>query len=228
LSEAQLKNAIGLPLAEVMVIVNAIDVKHTALIEDSAFNVNNRTDYKLSAVGAKLLQIDQDRIKAGVFPKLSMYGRYGGVGFGDVIGQSFSSVNDFSVIGIKLNVPIFDGFKRRSQTAQAKYKYLNALENISLDTSAYHLEHNNAKTKMLKEKINAENNKRNIDLAQSVFNSTDLQYRKGVTGLTEWLNAQYSLKEAQNNYLSSQYNYYLALMDFEKANGNLQTFYKNL
>ena len=42
--------------------------------------------------------------------------------------------------------------------------------------------------------------KRNVALAQSVFNTTDLQYSKGTTDLEDWLIAQNSLKEAQNNY----------------------------
>jgi outer membrane protein TolC len=65
-------------------------------------------------------------------------------------------------------------------------------------------------------------------LAQSVFSTTDLQLKKGTTDLTDWLNAQNSLKEAQNNYLNSLYAFFQARIDLEKAGGTLKTFYTGL
>ena len=62
----------------------------------------------------------------------------------------------------------------------------------------------------------------------AVFSVTDLQYKKGVETLTEWLNAQNSIKEAQNNYLNSLYSFLQAKLDLEKAAGSLKTFYTSL
>lgn len=232
LSENELKNAMGYPMAERIAIDTTTKMEAGAMAmkveNNDSFSVENRTDYQLSAVNISLLDIDQRRIKAGALPKLTTYGRYGAVGFGDKLGQSFSTLSDFAVIGLKLNVPIFDGFKRKAQYTQAKYKQLNAVKNQELDKEAYKLDFMNAQTKLVKAKKSLDNDQRNIELAQSVFKSTDLQYQKGVTDLTVWLNAQYALKEAQSNYLNSLYNYYLAVIDTEKANGTLIKFYNIL
>jgi outer membrane protein TolC len=232
LSAAQLKNVMGFPLDQPLALDTAgSPTDYTLpdkLSKDSVFAASNRTDYLLSGINATLLNIDQKRIRADAYPKLSFYARYGGVGFGDELGQSFSGISDFSAIGIKLKIPLFDGFKRNAQYNQAKYKQLNAVENLKLDADKYRLEYENARTKLVKAQTNVQNDQRNIVLAQSVFKSTDLQCQKGVTDLTDWLNAQNSLKEAQNNYLNSLFNFYLAGIDLEKANGTLKSFYNAL
>jgi len=229
LSENQLKYEMGYAINGTIVLE---DLPHetpvTPALNSLVFSAGSLTDYQLSEVNAKLLEIDQKRIKAGIYPKITAYARYGAVGFGDNLGPAFKELSPFSAIGLKLNIPIFDFFKRNAQSNQAKYKYLNAVENLKIDNGKYQLDFENAKTKLIKAQSNTENDKRNITLAQSVFNTTNLQYQKGVTDLTDWLNAQNSIKEAQNSYLSSLYNLYQAKIDLEKAGGTLRLFYTSL
>lgn len=233
LSEAQLKNAMGYPLENALPLDTAREESAAQQLmmpgeANVAFELSNRTDYLLSQADANLLLIDEQKIKAGALPRLSFYAKYGGVGFGDELWGSVKGIADYSVIGIKLSIPLFDGFKRNAQYTQSRYKQLNAVENLKLDADKYRLEYENARTKLVKARTNVANDRRNITLAQSVFRSTDLQYQKGVTDLTDWLNAQNSLKEAQNNYLSSLFNFYMATIELEKANGTLKTFYSSL
>jgi len=190
-----------------------------------AFSAQNHTDYQLSAVNTKLLAIELSRIKSGWLPKLSGYIRYGGNGFGSELGPAVRDLNEYAAIGLKLNFPLFDFFKRNAQYKQAEYKSLNAMEQLQLDAGKYELEYENAKTKLVKAQSSLESDRRNIALAHSVFKVTDLQYRKGVESLTEWLNAQQSISTAQNTYLNSLYTYLQAGLDLEKATGNLKTFY---
>lgn len=233
LSEAQLKNMMGYPLDDALPLDTAREETAAQQLavpgeSNAAFELANRTDYLLSQADVNLLLIDERKIRAGAFPRLSFYAKYGGVGFGDELWGSIKGITDYSALGIKLSIPLFDGFKRNAQYTQARYKQLNAAENLKLDAAKYRLEYENARTLLVKARVNVANNKRNILLAQSVFASTDLQYQKGVTDLTDWLNAQNSLKEAQNNYLSSLFSFYKATIDLEKANGTLKSFYTSL
>ncbi|WP_439698229.1 TolC family protein [Mucilaginibacter sp. AW1-7] len=233
LAENQLKYEMGYPFNDKLAIdsIAARDVFTPAaatLAYNSTFTADNRTDYRISQVNAKLLEIDESRIKAGALPKLTAYAQYGLIGFGDQLGPAFSGMSPYSAIGLKLSIPLFDFFKRNAQYNQAKYKRLNAQENLKLDEDKYQLDYGNARTKVLKEQSNVENNRRNIQLAQSVLSTTNLQLQKGTTNLTDWLNAQNSLKEAQNNYLNSLYAFFQARIDLEKAGGTLKTFYTGL
>jgi outer membrane protein TolC len=233
LAENQLKYEMGYPINDALVIdstaaSNVFQPVAPALANNPAFTADNRTDYRISQVNAKLLEIDESRIKAGALPKLTAYAQYGLIGFGDRLEPAFSGMSPYSAIGLKLSIPLFDFFKRNAQYNQAKYKRLNAQENLKLDEDKYQLDYENARTKVLKEQSNVENNRRNITLAQSVLSTTDLQLQKGTTDLTDWLNAQNSLKEAQNNYLNSLYAFFQARIDLEKAGGTLKTFYSGL
>lgn len=227
LSQNQLKFEMGFPFEDPLEVERSGVAQSPVIPTSNTISVAAITDYRISETEAKLLEIDEKKIKTGIYPKLTAYARYGGVGFGDQLGQSFSSISDFSVIGLKLNFPILDFFKRNAQYNQAKFKRINAQENLKIDENRYQLEYQNSRTKVTKEFINIENNKRTIDLAKSVLDVTDLQYQKGTVPLSEWLTAQQSLKEAQNNYLSSLYNYLLAKIELEKASGTLKTAYSS-
>jgi len=231
-SENQLKNAMGLSLNTSL---NVDELKYetekeaiNSSINNSRFEANNRTEYQLSQLNYRLLEIDEKKINASVLPRLKAYAQYGYNGFGDQLSPALTDLNSFSTVGLKISVPVFDFFKRNALQGQAKYRRLNAAENIELDQALYLMEFNNAKTKFDKAKNNLCNDKSNVALAKSVFSVTDLQFKKGVTGLIDWLNAQNSLKEAQNNYLISLYNSCMAKIELEKSNGSLKTFHNSL
>jgi len=82
--------------------------------------------------------------------------------------------------------------------------------------------------KVTQARTNMENDKRNVDLAESVFKVTNLQFQKGTTDLNDWLITRNSLQSAQNNYLNAMYSYYQARVDLEKAAGTLKTFLNSL
>ncbi|MDR2269487.1 MAG: TolC family protein [Sphingobacterium sp.] len=229
----QLKYEMGFPMDETIQIdksaaQNALTPISINSSDKNGLQLDNLTDYHISQVNLKLLEIDEKQIRDGMYPKLSFFARYGAVGFGDNLGQSLKVMSPYSAVGVKLNFPILNFFKRNAQQNQAKFKRMNAEENIQLNKGRYLLDYENARTRFIKEKSNVENNLRNIDLARSVFQVTDLQFQKGTTDLTDWLNSQNSLKEAQNSYLQSLYNLALAKVDLEKATGNLHLFYKDL
>ena len=229
LATNQLKYEMGFPMDDHLEIEKTIlfDDKIVTLGTDE-LQVENLIDYQLDKTNANLLKIDQKQIKAGYLPKVSAYARLGMIGFGDNLGQSFSTLNSFSSIGLKLSMPLFDGFRRSNQYKQANFKYNNALEQNKLNEGKYKLEFENSKSKLYKSQSNFENDRRNMELAQSVFEVTDLQYQKGVTDMTDWLNSQRSLKEAQNSYLSSFYDFMQSKVDIEKSKGTLNQFYNSL
>lgn len=232
LAQNQLKYEMGYPISEQLAVDSASqqDVLPQVAnnVQNPDFTVINRTDYQLSEVNARLLEIDQSRLKSGWLPKLSAYAKYGANGFGNTLGPAVKELNSYSAVGLKLNIPLFDFFKRNAQYNQAKYKSINAVENLKVDAGKYELEYENAKTKLIKAQSSLDNDQRNIVLAQSVFTVTDLQYKKGVETLTEWLNAQSAIQDAQNTYLNSLYSFLQAKLDLEKAAGSLKIFYTSL
>ena len=63
--------------------------------------------------------------------------------------------------------------------------------------------------------------KRNIDLAETVYNQTKLKREQGLGSTLEITSAQTDLQIAQNNYILSLYDAINAKVDFLKATGRL-------
>ncbi|MBO9728500.1 MAG: TolC family protein [Chitinophaga sp.] len=229
LAENELKYEMGFPINDSL----AVDLSAppgAAASSDSvvSFSPDLRVEYQLSKVNIKLLEVEKSAIKAEALPRLSAYARYGVVGFGKSLKGAYGELLPYSAVGLKLNIPILDFFKRNARYKQAVLNHSNAEEQLKIVEGKYYVEYQNAYTKYLQAQINIENDKRNVALAQSVFQVTDVQFRKGVTDLNDWLNTQNQLREAQNGYLTSIYNYYLTRIDLEKSAGTLKRFYQSL
>ncbi|MCB0779304.1 MAG: TolC family protein, partial [Flavobacteriales bacterium] len=90
------------------------------------------------------------------------------------------------------------------------------------------LDYRNADTRLLATDYTVQNDERNLDLAQQVFENTNLQYQQGMASLSDLLNAEYQLKEARNNWTTSLLNHSMAILDLEKAKGTLLDYVNTL
>nr|WP_322626177.1 TolC family protein [uncultured Flavobacterium sp.] len=225
----ELKFEMGHPIAD-NILLNTVTQWEMPDDEDTSttFSPLERTGYKLELVNAKILETEQARIKAEGMPVLSVYFKYGAVSFSDHFRDTYTESFPYATAGIKLSIPILDFYNRDSRYRQAKLKHTNAEENLKLAENRYATDYENARTKLVQARANVAISKRNIELAGQVLKVTSLQLQKGTTNLTDWLNTQYALKEAQNTYLGSLYLFYQASIDLEKSKGTLQSFYNSL
>ena len=64
--------------------------------------------------------------------------------------------------------------------------------------------------------------KDNLQLAQEVFNTIDLQYRSGIKAYLDLITAQTDLRTAESNYSNALYQVLSSKLDVEKAMGTVQ------
>lgn len=225
----QLKNAMGMPLEHPLRISGGVDLSlQAALPSGPAFDPRNRVDYRLLERNITLQELDLKRRQALYQPTLSFYGRYGAMAFGDDFFGSFGRWFDYAAVGLRLQVPIFSGFRTASQVEQSKLNLSNALENQRLSAANMHLQHQNAHTQLLSALTSLNANKENLQLASEVFGTTALQYRSGTAPLSDFLNAEYAYKEAQSNYITTLLSFLSARLDLEKAQGTLLQYTEKL
>ena len=84
------------------------------------------------------------------------------------------------------------------------------------------LEIASAKTNLQNASASLETQKKNIELAGSIYKSAKMKYEQGVGSNLEVMNAETSLKEAQTNYFSALYDVLVSKIDYDKANGNIK------
>lgn len=221
----RLKNVIGMSLNEDIKVLELSNYEsQTQLERQNALDVNNIADYKILGSNIMLLELDVKRKQAAFLPTVSGYGRYGLMSFGNEFGKSLTKWVDFSAIGLKVNVPIFSGYRKNSQLKQSEISLLNARTNQRLTMENLNLAFKNSSSMIQKSQLDLKINKENLDFAKTVFESSTLEYQKGVSTLSDLLNADYSYKEAQSNYVSSLINFLGIRLEYEKSKGNLKNY----
>ena len=127
-----------------------------------------------------------------------------------------------------MNVPIFSGLRRNSQLQQSKIELENRKVNLELIDDNTQLQVQNS-FKQLKSAITTLTmNKANMELAKTVYETTQFEYNKGVTPMSDLLNAEYSYRQSQANYLTSLINLITSRLNYEKAKGTITGFVNQL
>ncbi|MEI6946752.1 TolC family protein [Paraflavisolibacter sp. H34] len=222
-----LKNAMGLPLSDQIVVEDSLDFRNYQSLPPAA-GVQGRTDYQLAQQNILLQEIDVKRKQAAYLPTVSAYARYGGQAFGNELGKALTDWNDYSAIGLKLNIPIFSSRRRESQLKQSRLELENARQNLKLSEQNLELESQNAGRQLQESTSNLLINRNNMELAKSVYETSQFEYSKGVSTMSDLLNADFSYREAQSNYMTSLLNLVSSRLEYEKAKGTLQEFINQL
>lgn len=183
----------------------------------------NRTDLALLNKQTELYGLQLDNVTAGYYPSLSAYGRYSY----QAMRQEFNFFDtskdwyNMAAVGIQLKVPVFDGLAKKYRSEQSEIKLEQTKYDIALLKENVNSDVKNAKAKLKTSFEMFQSQKENIDLAQEVYSLTEDRYKEGYSPVVDLLNAETSLKEAQNNYLRSLLQINLAKLDLRKAEGSL-------
>ncbi|MES1218114.1 MAG: TolC family protein, partial [Bacteroidota bacterium] len=219
-----LKVLMGMPVKETLILTDTLSeekIKEGAL-DAANFDYRQRKEYQYSELGVKLGEFDVRRYKLGKIPTLSVNGYYNKnaqrnefdfFGKGDWFGISAFTLN--------LNIPIFTGFAANARIAKAKIalrQTVNKQEALKLDIdNQVQTAQNNFSSAI----SNMDYQKKNIALAENVYQQTKKKFEIGTGMQTEINQAQTNLIIAQTNYINSLYNAIIAKVDFLKATGKL-------
>ncbi|MDQ0109874.1 outer membrane protein TolC [Chitinophaga terrae (ex Kim and Jung 2007)] len=226
-----LKKIMGMPLQSAFVIppssLKDIESSATAVLQYDDANMEDRTELKLLRKQEELQLFQKKAYQAENYPSLSLFGRYSYSGMSNQWMFAKDPVNSTlwygtSAIGLSLKIPIFDGFGRRSKVSQADVT-LRQLKHTMEDTKlALNTQYENAKLTIRTNITAIHSQKENMELANEVYYSTQNNYRLGLASLTDLLNAETSLADAQNAYNAALLQYRLAELDIIKSKGNLR------
>ncbi|WP_312137534.1 TolC family protein [Sphingobacterium sp.] len=224
LRENALKFAIGMDIREdIELPKETFDVDVNVAAEQ--YNVDARTEVKILEKQIELLELNKKAKVSEFYPSLAFTGNLGYVGFGPQfpIFNDKTNTSKFSALGLNLTIPIFNGGATRAKINQANVDILKARVDLEDTKLGLNLASENAKSQIRNSLLTVDNNRRNVDLARQVLDDTNNNYRNGLATLTELLDAENALSDAQNNLNTSLLNYKVAEIQLIKANGNLKT-----
>ncbi|GHB78671.1 transporter [Persicitalea jodogahamensis] len=185
-------------------------------------NLDANIDLALVDYQRKLQDLNTASIRAGYLPSLSLIANFGYQAqtnqlLDKTATQGFAS----GLYGLRLSIPIFDGFAKKSKITQSQYKV------HQLELNRKYLMRN-VENQFVNARNNVQQNQRvllaqqeNMKLAEQLYNVAKLSYTEGISPLSELINAENGLKEAQNQYLTAMLQINLAELDLMQSSGQL-------
>ena len=219
-----LKVLMGMPVKDSLILTDTLDDNQVreGVLEASQFKYSDRNDYQISEITNSLNTLNVRRYNLSKLPSLVLVGGYSKQAQRDKF--DFFGKGDWitsSYVGLNLKVPIFNGFALQARTQKARLelqKSKNQTEALKISIDG---EIERAKNNFISAIASMDYQKKNMALAEKVYNQTKKKYEIGTGSATEINTAQLDLKTAQTNYISALYDAIIAKVDFLKATGKL-------
>ena len=117
-------------------------------------------------------------------------------------------------------VPIFDGFDRNAKIARAKIALAKTNTQKTEFERAVQLEFSNARSQYLNALNTLESRKKSLQLAQKIYDTSNIKFKEGVGSSLELTQAERDLYLSQANVLEAKLMLSQAKADLDKALGN--------
>lgn len=224
-SRLSLANAIGVPVGSKVELSEKLPVAVITpeLPEYPDYKSAELSRIEMQAENAQMWLNQQQlkKINYQYIPTVSGYGYIGGQGLAN--DKLFQQDRWFwaSYVGMRVNVPIFDGLQKASLVKQQKLLVSRNENNISnirntinyqLQTTAINYSNAARNLSLIKE---------NVALAEDVVKDVNTRYLNAMATYQEVLDSENTLKETEFNYLQALYAYLLSELEWKKANGKL-------
>ena len=219
-----LKTLMGMPIKDSLVLTDKItdDQIKEDFTNDSSYQYSDRKEFQYLQLAKKLNEFNIKRYKLSYFPTLSLTGAYSKnaqrnefdfFGKGDWFTTSY--------VGLNISIPIFDGFAKDSRIKKSRMELTQT--NNQIDNLQLSIDNEVAQARInFRSAISTMNyQKKNMDLAEDVYNQTKKKYEIGSGSNTEITSAQTDLVTAQTNYIKDLYTAIIAKVDYLKAIGIL-------
>jgi outer membrane protein len=223
-----LKFQMGMPIKQELTLTEKLDnVKLDSLSAENVAAIDtgfyrNRVEFSLLETAEKLNELDLKRKRAQYLPSLAAFGNTSLLFQNNNIGNLYSTNYPSAYVGVKLNVPIFNGFQRVNQVKQTQIAVQKAQNDLEDVKNALSLQASVAKTTYINGLQSLNNQKRSRELANEVLRVSKIKYQQGVGSSIEVTQAQTELENADNQYIQALYNALISRVDLDKAYGRIK------
>jgi len=172
-----------------------------------------------------LYDLERKSYSSGYFPTLSAFANYTYTGQSNKFFLSSESNPisfDIASIGLKLSIPVFDGFSKSAQIQQSKIRRMKTERDMLFTRQQANMEFENANKSYETSYASYLAQKENVALANSVYDVTLQNYNEGVSPLTDLLQAESSRIQAQSQLIESLLKVKQAEVNLLKSKGEIK------
>ncbi len=219
-----LKLLMGMPAKNELILKDSLpEETFKQDVLDEVYSYDDRKEFQQIQLQEKLNEFNVRRYKLTYIPTVSINGNFSR----NAQRQSFSFFKgneqwfNTTFVGLKIAVPIFDGFAKDARIKKARFELQqtqNLRENLQLQIDK---EVEEARINLRTAVASMDYQKKNMELAEKVYNQTKLKFEQGLGSNLEITTAQSELTTAQNNYYGGLYDAIIARIDYLRATGKL-------
>ena len=184
---------------------------------------------ELQMVEQKLTLLEKQirQTKAGYLPSVTLAGQVGYMGFQERAGDFFGSKSNWfgnAYLGLNVSIPIFDASKKRLQIRQYRHQQEQTRNSRLLQRAQLQEQYDNALLQIAQTERMFNTQRENLRQSTDVYGVTEIKYKEGVSSMTELLQDEMRLREAQGNLVSAHYQFNKSQVDLLRLSGNLDEF----
>lgn len=218
-----------------------IEIDTILLRSQAALDYKSRPDYQVLEANKKLQELNIRNLYATALPSLSAFYNAGYMTQARNLGGLFKTETDFSQVpdhqlatgigvdkwydysmfGLRLNVPIFTGLQNTYKIQQQKLELTKINNNVKMLESSIELEVRQSSYTFDNALKTLESQEENMELASKVARVTKIKYGQGVGSNIEVVDAEDALRQSQTNYYNALFEAVIAKVDLDKAYGKL-------
>jgi outer membrane protein TolC len=218
-AKAQLNLAMGRPVNVPLALADDETATTPAGLEplEELMETAKENRPEVEAAERNLLALEQSvqAAKAAYYPQVNAFAHY------DIDTEDFSDTSDSWMVGVGVNLSLFDGFltsssvqAARAQLSEAQAQYQNLLLRIEMDVKNSYLARSEAISRLdvLRESVSE---------AEESLRIITERYTEGMALVTDLLDSEVALTNARLQKLSAEYAYLVAAAGLRRAIGRL-------
>ena len=219
-----LKVLMGMPVRDELVLTDKLTDEQIkeGILENSIYKYEDRKEFQYAQIGKELNEYNIRRYKLSQIPTVLLNGQYAKNAQRNK--WNFFGKGDWftiSSVSLNVNIPIFNGFYTKSKIQQTKIQLRQTENQIEALKLTIDNEAETAKNNFRSAIATMDFQKKNMELAEKVYQQTKKKYEVGTGSQTEINAAQVELKTAQTSYITALYDAIIAKIDYMKATGKL-------
>ena len=219
-----LKMLMGMPVNDSLALTEVIDEKSIDkdILVENDFQYGVRKDFQYLSETKKLSEFNVKRYQLGYLPTISFSGSTSKnalrTKFDFFEGGSWFNT---TMISLNVNLPLFNGFARDARVKKTKIELQQIENQLGALKNNIDNEITQAKLNYMSSVATMQFQKKNMQLAETVYQQTKKKFENGTGSNTEISASQADLVTAQNNYMNALYSALIAKVDLLKATGKL-------
>lgn len=221
-----IKYILEMPIETEIMLTDTVSMPLLSSAPVEITDFSGRTDIRMLVMQQDIALMNKKLERSQYLPSLAAFGQWNYAGMRNNLGDYFQSgsMNNWyssAAIGLSLNIPIFNGLEKRSKVQQANIDYQKSTMILDNTQQYYQVNYKNAMNNYFNNKNNVERQAQNMDLAEKVYHETTLKYREGMATLSDLLQDETGLSNAQAGYLNALYQFKVAELEIMQLNGEI-------